>query len=280
MSTLLNIGDFSRMTYLSVKALRHYHETGLLEPADIDPASGYRLYDTSQVSTGQVIRRFRELGMPIEQVKAVLQAPDVPTRNRVIVAHLQRMEADLEHTRATVASLRALLERPQAQISVTYRSVPATPSLAIAEPVSMSDMETWWLEAFEELCRALKRAAIKPAGPPGALYSSEFFEVERGQVVAFVPVVGAADASGRATRFEVPGTELAIALHAGPFGELDQTYGALGTFVAERALGVEGPIREHYLVSARDTDDETCHRTEVCWPIFHTRAASGSESNA
>ena len=44
-TTLLNIGEFSRMTHLSVKALRHYHDVGVLEPATIDPHSGYRSYD-------------------------------------------------------------------------------------------------------------------------------------------------------------------------------------------------------------------------------------------
>jgi MerR-like DNA binding protein len=52
---LLSIGEFSRMTFLSVKTLRHYHDTGLLAPARIDPSSGYRYYDVSQVTTAQVI---------------------------------------------------------------------------------------------------------------------------------------------------------------------------------------------------------------------------------
>ncbi len=50
-------------------------------------------------------------------------------------------------------------------------------------------------------------------------------------------------------------------------------YGALGTFVAEREIGVEGPIREHYLVGFLDTADQSLHRTEVCWPVFHTKGA-------
>jgi hypothetical protein len=70
-----------------------------------------------------------------------------------------------------------------------------------------------------------------------------------------------------------PRRRAGIALHDGPFSELDQTYGALGTFVAERELGIEGPIREHYLISALDTADEAGHRTEVCWPIFRTHDA-------
>ena len=63
MSTLVTIGDFSRMTYLTVKALRHYHDIGLLEPVTVDEQNGYRMYGTDQVPVAQSIRRFRELDM-------------------------------------------------------------------------------------------------------------------------------------------------------------------------------------------------------------------------
>ena len=95
MSVLVPIGDFSRMTHLSVKALRFYHDQGLLEPARIDPSSGYRFYDPGQVPIAQVIRRFRDLDMPLDQVRAVLKAPDVETRTKEIIAHLNAMEAKL-----------------------------------------------------------------------------------------------------------------------------------------------------------------------------------------
>jgi len=69
----------------------------------------------------------------------------------------------------------------------------------------------------------------------------------------------------------IPGAELAITVHCGSFSDLDRTYGALGTFVARRAIGVAGPIREHYLVTSAHTAHEAQHRTEVCWPVFHSR---------
>jgi len=50
---LLTIGSFSKMTYLSVKALHHYHDVGLLEPAVVDTASGYRHYSTAQGGRAQ-----------------------------------------------------------------------------------------------------------------------------------------------------------------------------------------------------------------------------------
>jgi DNA-binding transcriptional MerR regulator/effector-binding domain-containing protein len=273
MDVLVTIGDFSRMTHLSVKALRHYHDVGLLEPAEVDLSSGYRLYDASQVPLAQVIRRFRDLGMPLEEVKAVLDAPDVDSRNQVVVAHLERMESQLSETQSTVASLRALLERPAAPIAVEYRSVPLMSTLAISESVTVGELDAWWAGAFEELYRVLRAAGDEPAGPGGALYPNELFELEEGDVVVFVPVTGVVAVTGRAAPFDIPAAELAIAVHEGPFSELDRTYGALGTYVAERELGVEGPIREHYLVTYSDTEDESRHRTEVCWPVFQTTTA-------
>lgn len=277
----ISIGDFSRMTHLSIKALRHYHEVGVLEPATIDPYSGYRFYEPDQVPVAQVIRRFRVLGMPLDEVRSVLSAPDVATRNQVIVAHLERMESELAHTQATVASLRSLLERQPAPIAVDYRSVPATRALAITEMVAAAEFEQWWTSAFGELYRVLESAGVRPAGPGGALYSAEIFELAAGEMVAFVPVDGEARLpdmpAGRTAIIEVPAAELAVAVHRGSFADLDQTYGALGTVVTAREIGVEGPIREYYLVSPLDNDDESQLVTEVCWPVFQTRPAPPSQ---
>src|SRR5215211_6104432 len=63
-AALLTIGEFSRATHLSIKALRHYDDVGLLRPSEVDRDTGYRLYSTAQVPTAQLIRRFRALEMP------------------------------------------------------------------------------------------------------------------------------------------------------------------------------------------------------------------------
>src|SRR6202453_3214019 len=109
MSSSLAIGDFSRATHLTVKTLRHY-ETGLLEPAHIDHQTGYRRYATEQIPVAQIIKRFRDLDMPLNEIRAVLSAPDVQARNDLIAAHLKRLENDLARTQTAVASLRNLLE--------------------------------------------------------------------------------------------------------------------------------------------------------------------------
>src|SRR5690348_17138000 len=118
MSATLSIGDFSLMTHLSIKTLRYYHQVGLLEPAAVAPDTGYRYYGVEQLPTAQIIQRFRDLGMPIEEVKAVLAAPDLATRNALIATHLARVEGELAQTRQAVQSLRNLLEPAHAPITV------------------------------------------------------------------------------------------------------------------------------------------------------------------
>jgi DNA-binding transcriptional MerR regulator len=286
MATMLTIGDFSRMTHLSVKALRHYHDMGVLEPAAVDPFTGYRSYDTSQVGSAQVIRRLRDLGMPLDSIAAVLAAPDLEARNREIAAHLARMERQLEQTQASVAALRALLTGPADRPAIELRAIPAMTALAVRQVVDAAELTEWGAGAFDALAQALTAAGLTAAGPYGALYPGDFFELERSEITVFLPVTSdgggpggtGLDPAGRVRLLEIPAVEAAVAVHQGAFSEIDRTYGAVGAMVAERAIGVDGPIREYYLVSSADSDDVAKHRTEVCWPVFRTGAASGERS--
>lgn len=276
MTDRVTIGDFSKMTHLSIKALRHYHDVGLLAPAAIDRDSGYRYYRPDQVATAQVIRRFRDLGMPVDEVRAVLKAPDLAARNAVITAHLDRMRDQLARTAATVDSLHQLLDPAPAPLPVGYRQVPATPALAITERVDADTALDWWMTAFDDLYRTAAEAGVAPGGPGGALFPGQFYELEVAELVAFLPLSApVASGRGRVQPFVVPPAELAVAVHAGPFSEIDRTYGQLGIHVARAAIGVEGPIREHYLTTVRDTPDESRHRIEVGWPVFRTAAPAG-----
>jgi hypothetical protein len=77
MTASLSIGEYSGATYLSVKTLWHYHEVGLLEPAHVDLSSGYRYYRPDQIGPAPIIRRLRDLEMPVERLKGALDATDL-----------------------------------------------------------------------------------------------------------------------------------------------------------------------------------------------------------
>jgi DNA-binding transcriptional MerR regulator len=264
------------MTHLSIKTLRYYHQVGLLEPAEIDPDTGYRHYGVEQIPTAQIIQRFRDLDMPIDEVKAVLAAPDLATRNALIAAHLGRLEGELEQTRQTVQSLRNLLEPAHAPLAVGHRTIPATQAVGIQHVVDRSELVVWFQGALGELYATIAAQGLQPSGPSGGLFASELFQDERGEVTIFVPIAGTLQAVGRVSPLVVPAAEVAVTVHAGSLANLNDTYGALGVYVAMQALGVVGPVREYYLVDARTTSDATHWRTELAWPIFQTaRPVSG-----
>jgi DNA-binding transcriptional MerR regulator/effector-binding domain-containing protein len=271
MRSSLTIGDFARATHLSVKTLRHYHETGLLAPAEVDAQTGYRRYGTDQIPTAQVIRRFRALDMPLDEIRAVLAARDLDTRNELISAHLGRLESSLARTQSAVASLRGLLQHAaRSSARIEQRSVDATIAAAISEVVDVKDALLWYQGAVAELYATLAAQHVPITGPPGGIFSNALFSDARGEATIFVPCGTALHPMGRVRSFEVPQIELATIEHVGPHTDIDLAYGALATYVAQHALAIDGPIREYYLVGPHETADATLWRTEIGWPIFQT----------
>ena len=169
MDVLLTIGEFSKMTYLSVKALRHYHEVGLLEPVASMRRPGTGATARARCATAQAIRRFRDLDMPLDDVRSVLEATDEDARNRVIVDHLSRLQAQLERTQQSVTSLQALLT-DGSPAGCRGRPPPPgrDPALARRRRVGQDESGDWLTAAFVDLHARLDRADLVAAGVDGA----------------------------------------------------------------------------------------------------------------
>jgi DNA-binding transcriptional MerR regulator len=259
----MSIGEFSRLTHLSVRTLRRYHDAGLLEPATVDPTTGYRYYSAGQIPTAQVIHRLRQLDVPLPDVERILRSPDPGTRAALVSDHLQRLESELDRTRAAVVSLRRLLRPESALLDVELRAVPPTAVAAVEDDVDHDDVIAWYAGAMAELDAVVE----EPTGVPGGLYDNALFEDGHGHVLVYRPTANA-PRSGRVQPVTLPPVELAVTTHVGEHDDIDVTYGGLGTWVVANALAVAGPVRETYLVGPRDTDDRAAWRTEVGWPVF------------
>jgi DNA-binding transcriptional MerR regulator/effector-binding domain-containing protein len=268
----LAIGDFSRATHLSIKTLRHYHDLGLLVPAEVDPGSGYRRYALEQIPAAQVIRRFRDLDMPLQEIAEVLNAADLRTRNDLITAHLNRLEQDLAQTQAAVTSLRDLLQGPVSSAPIEHRREQAFSAAAISQVVDLEDLGPWFQGAIGELHATLDVQNAVKSGPAGSVISNEFFNEQRGQITIYVPVMSPIRNVGRVNPLTLPEVELATVVHSGSHSDIDRTYGALASYLSEHALGIDGDIRERYIVGRADTRQESEWRTEIGWPIFDTRS--------
>src|SRR5918997_1524812 len=121
MSAMLTIGRFAQLSGLSVKALRHYDDMGLLAPAHVDPESGYRWYQGSQARSGAIISVLRSMGVPLDVVRRVLEEPDRSEE------HLTRWRTEVEAERvrqddAIAVGLRALASYERDSLVVRRRA--------------------------------------------------------------------------------------------------------------------------------------------------------------
>jgi DNA-binding transcriptional MerR regulator len=105
MDDLMEIGKFAAASGLSIDALRHYDEVGILKPASVDPRTSYRRYAADQLRDARIVCHLRGVDLPIDEVRAVLQSGDEPGRTQQILGRhrtrlAQRVEA-LEEMMAT-----------------------------------------------------------------------------------------------------------------------------------------------------------------------------------
>jgi len=263
----LSIGAFSRLTHLSIKTLRYYHEVGLLEPAVIDPDSGYRYYRPGQAHSAHLVRRFRDLGLPVADVKAVLAAPDLAARDTILAGHLDRMREQLRQTEAAVDSLRRMLAGGSMDVAVEERMLDGGPTISFAADVLRRDVASWWWDALAGLRAIATEAGLEQTGPVGGLFDDELFTQDAGHARVYLPVKDSPALDGTGARWELPAGRFAVALHAGPHRDVDRTYTALGTYASAHGRDGTGPVRERYLSDPLETPDTAQWRTEVCWPL-------------
>jgi DNA-binding transcriptional MerR regulator len=107
---LMPIGRFSRLTGLTVKALRHYDELGLLRPASVDRDTGYRFYAAAQVPIAEAIRMLRRLEVPLDDISTLLVSDDPVEVRRLLVDHQRRTAMRSAELKAILQGLQPLID--------------------------------------------------------------------------------------------------------------------------------------------------------------------------
>jgi len=118
MSDLLSIGRFARLAGLSIGALRHYHEEGVLHPARINPDTGYRSYGRDQLDDARLLARLRELGLSLAEIRGFLAA-DPADRSRRLATHRARLLAVLARTQRQIHWLNRSIDHEEPIMTAT-----------------------------------------------------------------------------------------------------------------------------------------------------------------
>ena len=170
----IGIGEFARRSRLSVKALRLYDELGVLVPARVGDASGYRYYDAAQLEAARLVAMLRQLELPLAAIKELLVCDPVDAAER-IAAHWREVES-AHDARRELADY--LVDRLSGKRSVMYevatREIPERSLLCLKRNV---DQQGAWALGKEFIAVLRERPLPKMNGREGAMFSIYWGEV-------------------------------------------------------------------------------------------------------
>jgi DNA-binding transcriptional MerR regulator len=250
---LMAIGEFSSLTRISVRMLRHYDEHGVLTPAAVDAATGYRRYRPQQIADAARIRRLRDVGFGVSAIGALLAADGTPAYRRALHMHRRTLveEADLARTR--LRALDRMLDETTEEIVMTTVELTDMPAHTLVclrgtVPDYAAEGELW-----QRFMPAVQSQGVTPTGPGGCIeHDGEFREADVDESV-FLPVAPGTAVDAPLHTVAVPDRRVVVATVTGPYAEaIPRAHEAIAAFLAE-----------HGLSAARDGDDVTTHHFNV-----------------
>jgi DNA-binding transcriptional MerR regulator len=274
---MYTIGEFASIGRVSVRRLRHYDAIGLIPPAAVDPSTGYRRYEPSQVGRLNQVVAFRELGFSLDEIAVALASADDP-------AVLRRLLLDRRTAVERQAVLDALrLRRIEARLRVIEGELPmpgtqialkAVPAVRLAElTAEVEEMDQSAIgpvigPLFDRLIGLLTASGLTPIGPPIAYYESIENPGSSVRVHAGFPVLPSVESTDGWSVVELgPVGAAATLTHLGAMATIDDSWSALREWIAGRDdVRPMGVPREVYL-NAMPVHDQSGWVTELQWPV-------------
>ena len=253
---MLTIGRFADATGLTVRALRHYDDIGLLAPARVDPDTGYRYYEDAQIEDAVTIRRLRALELPLEEIHDLVHVDAGTLRDR-LAAHGYRVAEEVRDKHSLLIELGALVEGGGEPVAVELCDVPELrlAGLIRHRPLVDGDGTT---DMLREVWTWLRDQGAEPAGPPTALFRSGDGDGTH-LVEAGFPVAPVVEGAGLVAVRVYPAARAATTVHLGSFDGLHETAQRFISTVLGQGLRFGQAIRIEFL--ERDV------RARIVWPL-------------
>jgi DNA-binding transcriptional MerR regulator len=277
---MLSIGEFARLGQVSPRTLRHYGDLGVLVPAHVEPATGYRYYELHQLSDLRRVLALRDLGVGLEQIRdltgedGTLPLEQLRGMLRLREAEISASIAEDEQRLRRVASYLDALEQGELMRAIDI-VVKQTEPLRMAEttgtapgyghdnigPVFKDRLPAVWLRLHD--------AGVTP-GKSVAYYE---WPDDDGRVVVHLGFdIGDQPLpdTDEVHTVELTIVEVASALHRGPLDGISDTFESVVRWIDGNGYRIAGLSRELYL--EWDPEDATRNVTELQLPIGRAEA--------
>jgi len=266
MDDLLTIGQFSRMCWLSIKALRLYDESGLLHPAHVDPTSSYRYYREDQARIARAIAILRSLDMPLAEIRDIVTETDPDKVRARLAAHRRVLEERVRLDEQMLERVENFIKRGAVMAyDFTITDIDAADVIGVTFDTTPEGIGSSSGDAYTRLYEAFARERIEPLGPPRLVYHR--MAEDSWTIECCVPVAPGLEPPSGFDHRTMPGGRAVRTLHIGPYDELGMAYRELEVWVGRQGLTADGPCYDVYLNEPSEVRDPTRFETEVVCPI-------------
>lgn len=271
---MFKIGDFSKLSRVSVKTLRYYDEIGLLKPVGVDRFTRYRYYSAEQLPLLHRILGLKELGFSLEQVSRLLEGDLSPAQmQRMLALKQSEIENQMEQERTQLRRIQALLDEleqegkmPDYEIVLKRVETQWVASVSGIIP-SYDQSEPVFDRLFDSVYRYVCQKGGRNPGYGIALYYDTGENAESIPVEALIPLSSPIPAGEAVRVYQLPGMETAACvIHYGSFASIGKAYQAIIAWIRLNGYQVSGPIRELYLRYQRG-GDQSQYVTEIQFPV-------------
>jgi DNA-binding transcriptional MerR regulator len=277
---MLRIGDFSKITKVTIRMLRHYDQIGLFKPVCVDSVSGYRAYSYEQIPQLSRIIFLRDLGFTIQEIKTmVYNHLSIEEMEIKLLKRKLELEDEIKAAQLNLGVVNELLKSIQHEqviplYDVTVKSVAEITVASVRKTVSHIDqMHEYCLEMYAEVYRELERLNIEPAGPEVTFYHNESYSETDLDVEASLIIRGSDDetesfkGSSLHIRHIPAESEVASMVYNGSYDGMELAIIELLKWIARHGWIITGEMRELHLSGPAHPDGELVDRSIIEFQI-------------
>lgn len=269
---MLKIGDFSKLSRISIRMLRHYDEIGILRPERVDDFTGYRYYSESQLMLAGRIQSLKSLGFGLSVIKEILEKyEDAQEMERFLLVKRRELEEESMEIGQKLRFLDSTLKwlRKDGNLmdyNVTLKTVPERYVASVRQVIPAYDREGI---LWEIMCRELRAQNVQQAVPcyRMAIFHDEGYKEHDPDVEIQSAVTGRYQDTEHVKFKTVPPVEIASAAYKGSYDQISRVNAAVANWVVENGYDFDGKSFCIYHVSPGETSDPEELVTEVCFPV-------------
>ena len=263
------IGEFSKMGKTTIKTLHHYDRIGLLRPAAVDGATGYRLYTTGQLVDLHRIQALRQAGLSVDEVSAIVGGADP---RPILARRRDRIERELNERKDRLARIAFMLSDEEKGFTMDYQAtVKDIPScIVFSKTMTVPDYS-----AYNEVIPALGRA-VKAANPNLKCATPEYCFItyldgeykERDITIKYSEAVEEFGVESDGIVFEeAPAVTVLSVMHRGSYADLPRAYAFAMEWIEQNGYRTTDFARESYIDGVWNCNDESQWLTEIQVPV-------------